>query len=177
MRLEDPERAQTVVADYVAVLERHISQKEHPAPLASLPHPKETIRRSIQACTVSLVSTGQMTADLRDFLQVAYVSLADYQPDDLIQLLADFDAASRDLGAQDGPTRERARSAAWSRLSTTGSLVAKVAQSIADESAALRSEFDEFCKWAVRTTAGRKDSHEHPERIPPAIQDGATTRS
>lgn len=144
MNATHPAVAQEIVAAYAALLEVHARDEVHPARLDSLPYPKATIKAAVRTCVTALISTGQMTDELRDFLEVAYVSLANYVDAELAQLVSEYRQAGIALaGASLGAT-ERVRSPAWQVLARTGRLVGEIARAIADEAQARR---DEFRRW------------------------------
>lgn len=160
-----PADTQRVVADYAARLEQDLAENAHPAPVSTLPHSKESIRLAIEESVAALSEMGQMTPDLKDFLQTAYVSLADYLPDDLVKLMREYHEAAETLRNETAVTRDRMRTAAWQRLSETSSLVAGIARSIAEEEARLRSDFDVLVSRAAQPPA-HAESESEDVRIP-----------
>jgi len=79
--------AQRIVADYLKVVEAHAAQEVYPGSLRDLPHSKEIIRSAFKTAIEALVSTGQLAPELRDYLEVGYVSLADYVEEEVATLL------------------------------------------------------------------------------------------
>jgi hypothetical protein len=78
MNPEDPESAQHIVTEYARLLEHQLTADDLPASLDTLPYAKPVIKAAIRTSVQVLASTGQLTPDLRAFLETAYVSLADY---------------------------------------------------------------------------------------------------
>src|SRR4051812_18221855 len=99
MNADDPVVAQQIVADYARVLERHAESDVWPGQADRLPYPKPTIKSAIHTSVVALTATGQMTRELEEFLESAYVSLADYVSADLASLMAEFQRAGIDLAS------------------------------------------------------------------------------
>jgi hypothetical protein len=143
MDLNDPPTAQNVVAAYAAVLEQHARDETYPTSLGTLPYAKADIKQAIRTVSGALHETGQMTGELRDFLEVAYVSLADYIEDELARLVREYNAASAALPRQGmGPAQQG--SPQWQVVASSGTLVADIARSIAQDTEALRQEFRGF---------------------------------
>src|SRR5215510_5687540 len=93
-----PIEAQDIVRAYMTVLEHQYRTNESfPMPLSTLPYPKPIIRRAMQTMVVSLSSTGELTSELRDGLEIAYTSLADYLDDELVQVMREYNGAMSDL--------------------------------------------------------------------------------
>jgi hypothetical protein len=141
---EDPESAQRIVAEYAALLERRHTSQEWPAPVDALPYPKQTIKAAIRTCFGVLVSSSRLTSDLREFLETAYISLADYVAADLVQLMTDYRQASVALETDHRLAREKTGDAAWQTLAATGALTGQIAKAIADDAASLAAEFRAF---------------------------------
>jgi hypothetical protein len=141
MNPSDPESAQQIVAEYAALLEQHTIDEVYPAPVRTLPYPKQVIKEAIHTSVRILEVTGQMTAELGDYLEIAYVSLADYVDDDVVRLMAEHRAAAEKLQAQSIVPGERMATPEWSVLARTSGLAGQVAQTIAAETEALRLEF------------------------------------
>jgi len=149
MDTADPHVAQKIVSDYAALLERHAREEVYPAPVGALPYSKEVIKASIRTSIAALNTTGALTDDLRDYLEVAYISLADYVEDDLVRLMREYHAAGATLAADSRLAREKLGSAAWEQLMTTSRLVGEVARTIAEETEQLRREFREITNAPV----------------------------
>jgi hypothetical protein len=139
MNPEDPESAQRIVEEYARVLELG-DGASFPASVRTLPFPKQTIKTAILTCATALQSSQQLTRELREFLEEAYVALADYVDEDLVRIMAEYREA---LGAvADVPSaRDKLQTPAWQRIADTSRLAGEIARSIADDSAALRLEF------------------------------------
>jgi hypothetical protein len=143
MDLNDPPTAQNVVAAYAAVLEQHARSETYPSSIGTLPYSKADIKHAIRTVAGALHETGQMTQEIRDFLEVAYVSLADYIEDELARLVREYNAASAALPRQGmGPAQQG--SPPWQVVSSSGKLVADIARTIAQDTEALRQEFRGF---------------------------------
>ena len=139
MNPEDPESAQRIVAEYARVLEDGESQ-EYPAPLRTLPYPKQTIKTAILTCAASLREAQQLTGEMREFLEQAYVALADYLDDDLVRVMAEYREALASV-ADVQSSRDKQQTPAWQRIAATSRLAGEIARAIADDMAALRQEF------------------------------------
>lgn len=151
MNPADPESAQRIVAEYGALLEQHARDEIYPAPLRSLPYSKQVIQEAVQTCVTVLTRTGQMTQDLNDFLEVAYVSLADYVEDDVVRLMAEHREAAEALQQQPLAPGERKASQEWAVLARTSALAGQVARTIAAETEALRQQFRHFSDTVSET--------------------------
>jgi hypothetical protein len=140
----DPDQAQRIVAAYAGVLERHDTEDMYPAPVTSLPYSKDTIKTAIRTAASTLSSMGQLTPDLDDSLEMAYLSLADYVDEEVSRLMREHRQAARDLAADGRTGREKKELPAWRLISETSATVAEIARSMADDTAALR---DEYRRW------------------------------
>jgi hypothetical protein len=138
---EDPVSAQQIVAEYARVLDRDLQKGMFPVPVDSLPFAKPAIETAIKTSVIALASSGQLTDDLREFLQTAYVSLADYVAADLVQLMSEYTRAADDLTTDHRMTREKTTGPAWQRLTESSRLAGEIARSIALDAARLRTEF------------------------------------
>lgn len=65
-----PHDAQRIVAAYLAIVEAHAATQRYPCSLRELPHSKEHLRRAFKTSTLALVSTGQLTPELRTYLKM-----------------------------------------------------------------------------------------------------------
>ncbi|HEY1308069.1 MAG TPA: hypothetical protein VGF24_31165 [Vicinamibacterales bacterium] len=140
-----PIEAQDIVRAYMTVLEHQYRTNESfPMPLSTLPYPKPIIKRSMKTMVVSLSATGQLTSELRDGLEIAYATLADYLDDELVQVMREYSAAMSELDGDGRIGREKTSTTAWGRISATSSLVARIAQASAEEADTLRAEFHSF---------------------------------
>ena len=143
---EDPESAQRIVAEYATVLERHLSTGDLPATVESLPYPKQTIKSAIRTSVETIASAGLMTGELREFLETAYVSLADYVGADLVTLMNEYRRAGDDVAADRRLTREKTSGTAWKTLAESGSLAGEIARAIASDAEILTAEFHSFAE-------------------------------
>ena len=140
----DPQNAgdaQLIVASYLQALEEHAESNVYPSSVRDLPSPKEAIRTAFKTSTVALVVMGELTSDLRDYLEVAYVSLADYQDEECATLLREYLRASEGLMNVSRSPRERAGTASWQRVSEQSPLAGRIARQISVEADTLRQEF------------------------------------
>jgi hypothetical protein len=148
MNPTDPESAQRIVAEYGALLEQHTIDEVYPAPVRSLPYPKQVIKEAIHTSVHILTGTGQMTEELRAFLEIAYVSLADYVDDDVVRLMAEHRTAAEKLQLQSLAPGERTATVEWGVLARTSGLAGQVARTIAAETEELREEFRQISAGA-----------------------------
>ena len=140
MNPEDPESAQRIVTEYVQLLERHTAEDAYPASNRTLPYPKQTIKAAIVTCAHALRHTGQLTDELSEFLETAYIALADYIDEELVRVKIEYRSATAALANVANP-RDRSQSPAWRQLTDTSTLAGEIARSVADDTAALRMEF------------------------------------
>lgn len=138
MNPEDPESAHRIVAEYGRVLER--PDEALPSSVRALPYPKQTIKAAILTCAATLRKSQQLTPDMRDFLEEAYVALADYVDEDVVRVMAEYRESLATL-ADVQAAREKVHTPAWQRVSEMSRLAGDIARSIADDTAALRLEF------------------------------------
>jgi hypothetical protein len=137
----DPTAAQQLVARYVALVEEHAAANAFPASVATLPAPKTAIKEAVGTVLQALAGTGQLTVELRAFLEDAFVALANYVDDELAALAGEHRRAARALEADPRDPRERLESATWVVLARTSRLAGEIARASADEASALRREF------------------------------------
>jgi hypothetical protein len=141
---DDPESAQQIVAEYARVLNRDLQRGAFPVPLDSLPYSKPTIKTAIKTSVLTLLATGQLTDELCDFLETAYVSLADYVAPDLVRLMREYTRAGDDLAADPRLAREKATGAAWQTVTESSRLAGEIARSMATEADLLKTEFQQL---------------------------------
>lgn len=141
MDASNPQDAQAIVAAYLQAAEAHAAADVYPNSLRDLPYPKELIREAFRTSTAVLVETDQLTPELRDYLEVAYVSLADYLDDECVALLREYARAGQQLAADQRLAREKVNSEAWRRLSEQSRLAGELAREISAEAERLRAEF------------------------------------
>jgi hypothetical protein len=141
---DDPLSAQQIVAEYARVLNRDLQESRFPVPVDSLPFAKPTIKTAIKTSVLALLSTGQLTEELSEFLQTAYVSLADYVAPDLVRLMREYAQAGEDLAADSRLAREKTTGAAWQTMSGSSRLAGEIARSMATEAEGLRREFQQL---------------------------------
>jgi hypothetical protein len=126
------------------VLDRDLQLGSFPAPVDSLPFAKPAIEAAIKTSVLTLASTGQLTDDLREFLETAYVSLADYVAPDLVRLMSEYTTAAEDLTVDHRLTREKTTGPAWHRLTESSRLAGQIVRSIASDAERLRMEFQQL---------------------------------
>ncbi len=144
MNPDDPASAQQIVAEYARVLERDLERGSLPAPIESLPFAKPAIKAAIETSVTGLAASGRLSGELRDFLQMAYVSLADYVAPDVVRLMREFTDASEELAVQPQGVREKISTPAWRTVSESSRLAGEIARSIASEAEGLRTEFEQL---------------------------------
>lgn len=93
---------------------------------------------------LTLVAAGRLTPDLRDYLEIGYVSLADYVEEEFADLLREYVGAGKALAADSRPTREKAGTGAWQRVTEQSRLASQIAKSISTEADRLRAEFQSW---------------------------------
>jgi hypothetical protein len=141
MNPDDPHVAQQIVAAYVSVLERHQEQQTLPAPVSALPYSRDTIKQAIGTSMRALSSSGQLTDELQQFLEGAYVALADFVDEELVRLMRDYNRAADDLSQASQATGERVKTSSWQTLRQTSGLAGEIARSVAADAAELQREF------------------------------------
>lgn len=139
MNPHDPESAHRIVAEYAQVLEQG-DALPYPASIRTLPYPKQTIKSAILTCTAAMRDMHELTPEMREFLEQAYVALADYVDDDLVRVMAEYREALTSV-ADVPAARDKVQTPAWQRIAETGRLAGEIARSIAEDTAALRAEF------------------------------------
>lgn len=140
----DPLDAQQVVVEYARLLERDFDQQRHPARIDTLPYAKPVIKSAIRTSVKSLAATGQLTDELREYLETAYISLAEYLEGELVELMTLYRNSAEQLAAEAQLARDKTRTPAWQTLAESGSLAGEVARAATTEAETLRSEFQSF---------------------------------
>ena len=141
MNPDDPHVAQQIVAAYVAVLERHDQDQQFPAAISALPYSRDTIKQAIRASLRALAASGQLTDELRAFLEGAYVSLADFIDEELVRLMREYNRAADDMSHAPPAAGERVKTPSWQTLQRTSALAGEIARGVAADAAQLRGEF------------------------------------
>lgn len=141
MNPQDPESAHRIVAEFAGLHEQHVTGAVLPVSTRVLPYPKQTIKEAILTCRRTLQYTQQLTTDLHEMLEEAYVGLSEYIDDELVRVMTEYREAAETLAADARDAREKTHTPAWSRLAETGRLAGNVARAIADDATALRAEF------------------------------------
>lgn len=136
-----PQDAQRIVAAYLKVVDADAATEKYPCSIGDLPRPKELIRDAFRVSVTSLAGIGQLTPELRDYLEVAYVSLADYVDEECRSLLHEYRHAGEQLAADRRLAREKADTDAWRRVTEQSALAGQLARGISEEAERLRAEF------------------------------------
>lgn len=139
-----PSDAQRIVAAFLELVEAHAAAEVYPGATRDLPDSKLRISTAFKTSVLTLVSTGQLTSELRDYLEIAYVSLADYLDDEAAALLREYRHAGDALAEDRRLAREKTTTGAWRQVTEQSRLVAQVALSISTEAARLRTEFQSW---------------------------------
>ena len=146
-----PQEAKRVVAAYLKVLEAHAEANVYPCSVDELPQSKETVRAAFKTCIAVLGSGGQLTHELRNYLEIAYVSLADYVSGDCMALLREYGLAGEELAGDRRLAREKVGTDAWRRLSEQSRLAGELAREISNDADRLRKEFR---SWQSESESG-----------------------
>jgi hypothetical protein len=141
---QDPLDAQQVVIEYARMLERDINENRHPARVDSLPYGKPIIKTAICTSVKHLAASGQLTDELRDYFETAYVCLAEYLDAEIVDLLTEYRQSAEALAAEPLAGRDKTRTAAWRTLAESGALAGEAARSTTQEAETLRTEFLSF---------------------------------
>jgi hypothetical protein len=136
-----PQEAQRIVASYLKVVEAHAQANVYPCAIADLPQSKDAVRAAFRTCVTALHSTGELTSELQDYLEIAYVSLADYVSGECMALLREYGRAGEDLAGDRRLAKEKVGTDAWRRLSEQSRLAGELARAISDDADRLRAEF------------------------------------
>lgn len=147
-----PADAQGIVATYLSLVEAHALADVYPGSLRDLPYSKETIRAAFKTSVAALVSADQLTTELREYLEIAYVSLADYVDEERVTLLREYAYAGEELAADRRLAREKTMTDAWRRVAEQSRLAGQIARAISAEADRLRTEFR---SWQSVTTPDR----------------------
>lgn len=150
MEPNTPTDGQRIVAAYLKVVETHAADDEYPCRIGDLPESKEIIRAAFKTCVTAMAASDQLTSELRDYLEIAYMSLADYVDEECFALLREYGRAGEELAADRRLAREKTQTDAWQRLSGQSRLAGQLAQTISEEANRLR---DEFRSWPSALTA------------------------
>ena len=89
----------------------------------------------------ALAAGDQLSAELREYLEVGYVSLADYVDGESVRLMREYARAGDELAADARLAREKVDTGPWRRLREQGRLAGETAKAISEEAARLREEF------------------------------------
>jgi hypothetical protein len=144
-----PGDAQRIVADYLQVVEADAAADVYPGSLRDLPHSKENIRNAFRTATAALVASGQLTPELRDYLEIGYVSLADYVDEECVALMREYVRAGEELASDRRLAREKVTTDLWRRVSEQSRLAGELARTISEEAERLRAEFRSWHASAI----------------------------
>jgi hypothetical protein len=136
-----PQEAQRIVAAYLKVVDAHAEANVYPCTVDDLPQSKDTLRAAFRTSVATLLSTGGLTPELRDYLEIAYVSLADYVSGECMGLLREYGLAGEQLAGDPRLAREKVGTEAWRRLTEQSRLAGELARAISDDADRLRAEF------------------------------------
>jgi hypothetical protein len=136
-----PQEAQRLVAAYLNVVDAHAEANVYPCSVNDLPESKDIIRSAFRVSVTTAAATGQLTPELRDYLEVAYISLADYVDEECRRLLSEYARAGEALAADRRLAREKGGTDAWRRVTEQSALAGQLARAISEEAERLRAEF------------------------------------
>jgi len=137
----DPLVAHQIVIEYARNLERDMTEERLPARADSLPYAKPIIKTAISTSVRHLSMTGQLTSELRDYLETAYTCLAEYLDGELVDLITTYRRSGEDLAGDARSVRDRTLTPAWRTISETSALAGEVARATTTEADVLRTEF------------------------------------
>jgi hypothetical protein len=140
----DPLDAQQVVIEYARQLERDFDQQRHPARIDTLPYAKPVIKSAIRTSVKRLAESGQLTDELKEYLETAYIALAEYLEGELVELMMLYRTSAEQLAVDGQSARDKTKTPAWQTLAESGSLAGEVARAATHEAEMLRSEFHSF---------------------------------
>jgi len=140
----DPLDAQQMVIEYARMLERDVTENRHPARVDGLPYAKPVIKSAIRTSARALAATGQLTDELREYLETAYTLLAEYVDAELVDLMTLYRESADALAEQSPVARAKTQTAAWRTLAESSSLAGEVARAVTAETETLRDEFRSF---------------------------------
>jgi hypothetical protein len=146
-----PQDAQRIVAAYLKVVDADAAIERYPCSIDDLPKPKDMIRDAFKVSVISIASMGQLTPELRDYLEVAYVSLADYVDEECRSLLSEYRRSGEELAADRRLAREKSGTEAWRRVTEQSGLAGQLARGISEEADRLREEFRSWSSAAATT--------------------------
>jgi hypothetical protein len=95
----------------------------------------------------------QLTDELREFLEEAYVALADYVGPDVSRLMLDYQRAGAEFASDTRLVKEKTATDAWRTITASSQLAGEIARSMAEEADLLRAEFQSFTALRVSTSA------------------------
>jgi hypothetical protein len=133
--------AQQVVIEYARMLERDVNENRHPGCVDALPYSKPTIKSAIQTSVRHLADSGQLTLEMRDYLETAYTMLAEYLEAELVELMVQYRQSADALTAELPAAGNKIQTVAWRTLSESSSLAGEVARAVTSEADTLRTEF------------------------------------
>jgi hypothetical protein len=107
----------------------------------ALPYSKPTIKSAIQTSVRHLADSGQLTLEMRDYLETAYTMLAEYLEAELVELMVQYRQSADALTAELPAAGNKIQTVAWRTLSESSSLAGEVARAVTSEADTLRTEF------------------------------------
>jgi hypothetical protein len=122
----DPLDAQRIVVEYMTLLERDVAANRHPAPVDSLPYAKSIIEDAIRTSVTTLSASDQLTDELRSYFEAAYILLAEYLDDEVVELMTVYRDSAEQLTAQ--APHDRTKTAAWRTIAETSALAGEIAR-------------------------------------------------
>jgi hypothetical protein len=140
----EPLDAQQIFVEYARLLERDIAEQRHPARTESLPFAKPIIKTAIRTSVTHLAQSGQLTDELREYLETAYTCLAEYLESELVDLMTQYRQSAEVLATESASARDKTTTSAWRTLVESGSLAGEVARATTLEAEKLRTEFKGF---------------------------------
>jgi hypothetical protein len=111
------------------------------------------IRAAFRTSALALIASGHLTTELRDYLEIGYVSLADYVDDESVALLRDYKRAGEELAADTRLAREKTTTDAWRQVTEQSRLAGQLALAISTEADQLRSEFRSWLQQVAEKPA------------------------
>ena len=148
---DQPTDAQDIVAAYLRCLSDHDAEL-YPCSVRDLPYPKTILRPAFKTTVATLVALGRMTEELREYLQIAYVSLADYIEPDHATLLHEYVNAGHAMATDSRLMHENPD--ALRRITRQGQLAGQIASAISREADSLRLEFELWTHFSVPARSG-----------------------
>src|SRR5262249_60240539 len=125
-------------------LERPFHQQGHPARIETLPSAKPITKPAIRTSVKSLAASGQLPAELKEYLETAYIALAEYLEGELVELMTLYRTSAEQLAADGQSARDKTKTPAWQTLPESGSLAGEVARAATYKAGMLRWKVQDF---------------------------------